>query len=84
VKTFTFALRYFFMGFGVRSLIDPSALFEFGAGGLSLKTVQDWIQQTGFLFSLGGGAGEAIKITPFVCLKTPKPVHSFVAFFNQF
>ena len=58
MKTFNFALRYFFIGFGVYSLVDPSALFEFGAGGLSLKTVQDWILQTGFLFRLGGGAGE--------------------------
>ena len=46
------------MGFGVRSLIDPSALFEFGAGGLSLKTVQDWIQQIRVSFLLGGGAGD--------------------------
>ena len=40
--------------------------------------------ESGFLFRLGGGAGEAIKFTPFVCLKTPKPVGSFVSFFNQF
>jgi len=60
------------------------AVLNFAPAGSILSGLFRNNPESGFLFRLGGGAGEAIKFTPFVYLKTPKPMGSFVSFFNQF
>ena len=79
VKPFTFALRYFFIGFGVCSLIDPSALFEFGAGGFSLSGRIRNDPANRVSFQIGGRGGRSYITYPFCLFKNSK-TRMFVCF----